>query len=72
MSDPFAELSPPYSTIVIDPPWEYATTKGITRRTGHQDVSAERHYSTMTNAEIAAMPVESLAAANAQDRKSVV
>lgn len=50
----FDELNPPYSTIVADPPWRYesAATKA----------DAGSQYSTMSHDEIAAMPVESLAA----------
>jgi N6-adenosine-specific RNA methylase IME4 len=57
-ADPFAELDPPYSTIVADPPWAigdfpanlHAKGKGL----------APCPYSTMDNDEIAAMPVGSL------------
>lgn len=54
----FEGLSPPYSTIVADPPWHYAqggptTGWGPLRRPP---------YSSMTVAEIAAMPVGDLAA----------
>ncbi len=53
----FDDLSPPYGLIVADPPWTYSTfsDKGKKR-------SAERHYNTMTLAEITAMPVADLAA----------
>lgn len=34
-------LTPPYSTIVADPPWAYRTTKGITTRTSHGTACAE-------------------------------
>jgi N6-adenosine-specific RNA methylase IME4 len=49
-----------YRTIVIDPPWEYARTValGSTR-------AAASHYTTMANAEIAALPVGDLAADSA-------
>ena len=62
---PFAELSPPYSTIVADPPWQYAKT--------NPDKSAEGYagkvglpYSGMTLDEIRAMPVAEIAADDAR------
>lgn len=58
-------LNPPYSTIVADPPWAYRTTKGITARTSFRTTCAEDNYSTMTNAELAALPVADLAAEHA-------
>lgn len=58
-------LTPPYSAIVADPPWRYRTRQGITARTSHHTTVAEEHYSTMTNDEIAALPVADLAADNA-------
>ena len=61
----WAHLTPPYRTIVADPPWSYRTSSGITTRTSHGTSCAEDHYSTMTNAEIAAMPVSDLAADDA-------
>lgn len=62
--DVFAGLDGPYSTIVADPPWQYRTS-GITTRTSHGTACAEDNYSTMTNAELAALPVASLAADDA-------
>ena len=51
--NPFAELSPPYSTIVADPPWEQGDFNGWgTRR--------NLPYSTMTLDEIKALPVADL------------
>lgn len=52
----FDELSPPYGTIVADPPWSY-TQAGVG--------PADAHYTTMSNASIAALPVSDLAAENA-------
>ena len=46
-----------YRTIVADPPWSYS----VVRRNG----AAENHYSTMTTAEICALPVADLAADDA-------
>lgn len=53
----FEELSPPYATIVADPPWSY-------QRSGVQG-AVDSQYSTMTGDDIAAMPVADLAADNA-------
>lgn len=49
-----------YRTIVADPPWQYRTTSPVAR-VAHRKVVAEHHYPTMTNAEIAAIPVSSMA-----------
>jgi N6-adenosine-specific RNA methylase IME4 len=57
----WAGLHPPYSTIVADPPWRYRVS-GITVRTSPGTACAEDNYSTMTNTEIAALPVVELAA----------
>jgi N6-adenosine-specific RNA methylase IME4 len=64
MSEIFAELTPPYSTVVADPPWTYNTTRQLTTaKTRKPD--AEANYSTLTMRDIAALPVATLAAANA-------
>lgn len=58
MSDPFAELSPPYSAVVVDPPWPYEDGP-----TGYQRQSGKRSYlayTPMPVPEIAALPVASL------------
>lgn len=55
-------LSPPYSTIVADPPWMYTKNPGSK---GGDGPWPEHRYSTMTNEAIAALPVESLASENA-------
>lgn len=60
----FSGLTPPYRTIVADPPWRYRSSVPQTR-VSHHTASAEDHYSTMSNAEIAAMPVADLADDNA-------
>lgn len=57
----FSELSPPYSTIIADPPWHYAQG-GPT--TGFAPLRPPP-YSMMSVDEIAALPVRSLAAADA-------
>lgn len=64
----FATLTPPYATIVADPPWQYqkhfgAKQKGMSGR--HRGAGAEALYSTMSNEEIAALPIGDLAAADA-------
>lgn len=56
-----------YRTIVADPPWRYQKTTGlVTNMKGNRrapDVTscAEGHYATMSNAEIAGLPVNDLA-----------
>lgn len=58
----FAELTPPYSTIVADPPWHY---DGFALGPGHGVlVTKPLPYSSMTLEEIKALPVASLAAAD--------
>lgn len=62
----FDELSPPYSTIVADPPWHYDEMQK--RRYPEKGLSYERMslaYSTLSVDEIAALPVEELAAPDA-------
>jgi N6-adenosine-specific RNA methylase IME4 len=49
----FEKLSPPYKTIVADPPWRYASAA--------TKASVEHRYSVMTTDNICEMPVESLA-----------
>jgi N6-adenosine-specific RNA methylase IME4 len=52
-------LQPPYRTIVADPPWRYMTTSPLAA--GADPASAEGNYSTMSNEELAALPVRELA-----------
>jgi N6-adenosine-specific RNA methylase IME4 len=47
-----------FSTVVADPPWRYNAKTQILR-SGGRGAQAEHHYPTMTNAEIAALPVSS-------------
>jgi N6-adenosine-specific RNA methylase IME4 len=54
----WAGLSPPYATLLIDAPWRYPLTQ---RHRAH----AARQYSTMTPAELAALPVGELLAEDA-------
>lgn len=44
-----------YRTIVVDPPWRYRTTRGITTTAKTKKPEAANNYPTMTNAEIAAL-----------------
>lgn len=53
-------LTPPYSTIVADPPWCSPRFGGNTRR-GHP----RKHYTVTTTDDICAMPVADIAAPNA-------
>ncbi len=53
-------LSPPYRTIVADPPWRYGNQVGSVAR-GH----ARSHYSVMALKDIQALPVPELAADDA-------
>lgn len=55
----FDDLTPPYSTIVADPPWGYEG------RTAPWRSTSEASYSLMTLGEIMALPVADLAAPNA-------
>ncbi len=61
MSDvtPFAELSPPYSTIVADPPWQYEDMTAPWRS------SSAPTYSLMSTVEIASLPVGDIATPDA-------
>lgn len=62
-----------YRTIVADPPWRYRSGDILMRgwrktaivESSKASRSAEGHYTTMTNAEIAALPVRELADDNA-------
>lgn len=57
-------LSPPYSTIVADPPWRYDQTRIVTTAKTMRP-EADENYSTLTMADVAALPVGDLAAPNA-------
>lgn len=48
-----------FDVILADPPWQF-----VTRSPKGQERAPEAHYNTMTLAELAALPVESLAADN--------
>lgn len=58
----FAELSPPYSTIVADPPWPFDWNGG---KGGRRRRATTLGYSTMPLEDIAALPVGDLAADDA-------
>ena len=51
---------PKYQTIVADPPWKYSANPAPLR-SGGRGASAEHHYPTMSNAELAEMPVGEIA-----------
>lgn len=59
MTRPFAELSPPYATIVADPPWHYEGQTAPWRST------SVRSYSLMPLDAIRTLPVADLAAPDA-------
>lgn len=69
----FAELSPPYATIVADPPWPYDTSLKGSAAIPHsikRDGTVARGvdnmgYSVLTIADLCAMPVTSIAAPDA-------
>ena len=64
MSQQWAGLTPPYGTIVADPPWRYRKSKqpeGIV----HSRTLVSDIYDTLSMRELAALPVQSLAAPNA-------
>lgn len=61
MSGPFADLPRlAYGAIVADPPWSF---RGYTEQLSDRDV--QRHYATIGLADIKALPVRSIAAADA-------
>lgn len=55
----FDELSPPYSTVVADPPWGYEEMTAPWRST------STKSYGLMSHAEIASLPVGDIAAPDA-------
>jgi hypothetical protein len=57
----FSSLSPPYSTIVADPPWKYAKTNADLSGDGYVGRSG-LPYSGMSIQEIQDVPVAGLAA----------
>jgi N6-adenosine-specific RNA methylase IME4 len=63
---PFADLTPPYSTIVADPPWAYRQQQGrILTSANRSATRPDAQYQRMTADEVAALPVGDLAADNA-------
>lgn len=62
---PFAELTPPYSTIVADPPWEYPGGVSAGGTPGKPVKSFVLPYSGMSVQDIAALPVADLAGSDA-------
>jgi len=71
MSDVFAELSPPYATIVADPPWPYKDRFGAEHRMPkpngqhHQRGVADMGYSEMSLPDLQKLPVVDLVADDA-------
>lgn len=53
----FANLNPPYRTIMADPPWRFASAA--------TKADARKHYETMSIADLCAMPVADIAAEDA-------
>ena len=60
MSDIWAGLSPPYRTIVADPPWHYAKTNADRSGEGYKGRKL-LPYTSMTLDEIKALPVAEVA-----------
>lgn len=60
----FAELNPPYSTVVADPPWSYAGST-YNGRTSPWRSTSTQSYSLMSIDAIAALPVPEIAAEDA-------
>ncbi len=60
-------LTPPYATLVVDPPWAYKNARGTQTRSrrGRSQVTAAGNYSTMTMQQIAALDAGELAAEHA-------
>lgn len=54
-----------FSVVVADPPWMYQKNPGLNGHGNGANGIAERHYPTMTNADIAALPVLDLVADDA-------
>ena len=65
MHDVFAELCPPYATIVADPPWHYDGRPVGGAAPGTMGATKPFPYSTMTIEEIEDLPVASLASPDA-------
>lgn len=70
--DPFADLNPPYSTIVADPPWQYDGSQGgafvIPKPDGQWQTQRgveSMGFGSMPTEDIAALPVGALAAKDA-------
>lgn len=60
----FEELTPPYSTIVADPPWSYAGST-YNGRTSPWRSTSTQSYSLLSIEDIAALPVADIAAPDA-------
>jgi len=64
MSAPWANLSPPYGTIVADPPWRYRKSRQK-EDTVHSRKLVSDLYETLSMRELAELPVAKIAAPNA-------
>lgn len=60
----FADLNPPYATIVADPPWSYAGST-YNGRTSPWRSTSTQSYSLMSIEDVCALPVSGIAAADA-------
>lgn len=60
MTWPFDDLDPGgYRTVCVDPPWRFAASQRLSAR-GRRPAAARSRYSTLTPAELAALPVGDL------------
>lgn len=64
MSATWTNLSPPYGTIVADPPWRYRKSPQEANTTHARNLVSDL-YDTLSMRELAALPVADLAAPNA-------
>lgn len=64
MKSPWTDLTPPYGTIVADPPWRYRKSKQQ-KGTVHSRTLVSDLYDTLSMRELAELPVAELAAPNA-------
>lgn len=60
----FAGLHPPYGTLAIDAPWDMPVTQRLSGR-GRRSAAAKDRYSTLSLADLRALPVQALCAPSA-------
>src|SRR5262249_49166870 len=66
MTDPFPDLPRRhFGCVLADPPWHFKARKAVQLGNPGSERYVERHYGTMTVADIAALPVRDLAAKDA-------